>query len=866
MSSSALALRMLRGQAAKAWLFVFCIAVGVAARVSVASFLASLDAGLGAEARRLLGADLVLGASTEWTPAQLADLAQAVPPASAFSRRVSLLSMASAQGRMGARSRLVQLAGVDAAYPLLGDLKLEGGVLGDAASLQQSPRAYVQSELLTQLGIGVGGRLRLGRLDFVVAGLLRDEPGLGAGPFSLGPRVLVGLPQLKASGLIGWGSRVDHEILIRLPKPQDADALAAGLRRAWGLEDGTDRFAGPSSQRLRVRSSREAQGELKRFFERLADYLGLVGLAALLLGGVGVANVTRSFVREAAPSVGVLRSLGAGPGVVRRVFGWQAALLGLTGGGLGCVLGVALQALWPRALSAFLPVALTPAVDFGGLAWGLTLGLLTALAFGLDPVWAAGSQSAAAQLRDEDPAGRQPWGLVFWRLGVAVVFAILAAVEARSWIRGPGALALLLLAGLLLQGAGALLLPRLAALRALRLGAWRPPLALRQALGNLARPGLRAGSSLVALGLAALLLGVLSIHEHSLLKELDPGRSHAELPAFFMIDIQRDQVEPLKAFLRRQAPGVEARFSPMVRARYLGKLGVPQASAGSRKGFLSEWEEEDGRRLRSREQNLSWRDALGPGESLVAGRWMDPNAEEVEASLEEWFARRLKAQVGDVLRFDVQGVEVQARVTSLRKVHWASFQPNFFILLSPWAVRDAPQTWIGSLGQVGDAARRAELQAAVVERFPNVTLFDVAEGTAKIWALLKKIQDAVRLVAWFSLATGLVVLAGLALAGLRSRRAEAALLKVLGAGRGTLVGLVLTEFGLLAALAAALGLLLSLGLGWVLMPKLLDLPFAPPWGSLAALALLFAATGAAVGLTATLRVYSARPAEVLRED
>jgi putative ABC transport system permease protein len=855
-----LASRLLRGQASRAWLFIFCLAVGVAARVSVSSFLASLDAGLGREARNLLGADIEIGASDPLEAARWAQLKARLPQGAGVSQRVSLLTMASADDAGRRRSRLIQLAAVDGAYPLVGALKVDGAKDARAAGLQGAPLAFVQAELLPQLGLQVGSALRIGRQDFRVAGVLREEPGMGAGAFTLGPRVLVGLPFLAASGLDARGSRVSHDVLLRLPRPEDADALASALRVDWGLRDAHGHLVGPPHGRLHVRSSREAQGDLKRFFERLADYLGLVSLMALLLGGVGVASVTRGFVREAAVSVGVLRTLGAGPGRIRAVFAWQAVLLGVAGGLLGCGLGLALQPLLPRALAAFLPVSLGVGFDPAGLAWGLALGVITALAFGLEPVLASAEQSAASLIRDEDPSGRTPKLAWLWRAGSLAVFILLAAYEAGSWTRGPGSLGAVVLGGLLLQGAGLILLPRLAALRALPL-----PFALRHALGNLRRPGLRAGASLVALGLSALLLGVLAVHEHSLLKELDPGRGRADLPSFFMIDIQRDQVEPLKALLSQRDPGLDARFSPMVRARYLGKLGEAEGRKDSDAG-VKDRDGEDDQRMRSREQNLSWRDALGPGETLVGGRWMDPDGEEVEASLEEWYAQRLGAKLGDVLRFDVQGVEVQAKVTSLRKVHWGSFQPNFFVLLTPWAIRDAPQTWIGSLSHAGDAARRADLQAAVVRRFPNVTLFDVAEGTAKILGIVDKIQGAVRLVAWFCLATGLVVLAGLALASLRSRRGEAALLKVLGAGRAQLLGSALAEFGLLAALASLLGLALSLGFGWFLMVHVLELPFSPPWSQMAGLGALFTATGALVGAAATWQVYRVKPAVVLRED
>jgi putative ABC transport system permease protein len=643
--------------------------------------------------------------------------------------------------------------------------------------------------------------------------------------------------------------------------------VAAALRQRWGIQAShTWRGQAPSPGTIRLRTVREAQAQVRGFFDRLADYLGLVSLMALLLGGVGVAGVTRAFVRESAVSRGVLSAVGAGPPAVAAIFAWQCLLLGLLGGLLGAVSGALAQGLLARALSGLLPVALAAAWDWKALAWGLALGLLTALAFGLEPVFASAGQSAASMLRDEDapPEAWARWrrmplpsAAAWWRLGAAVLFAGVAALEARSWVRGPGAFAALLVAAALLQAAAQALLPWMARLR------WPgQPFSLRQALSNLARPGLRAGAGLVALGCAALLLGVLAVYQHSLLSELEPARQRGRLPDLFLIDVQPGQLEGLKATVAATAPSARLELSPMVRGRYRGILGRAQPMSGS----AGTREQEEAESLRTREQNLSWRASLGPGETLAAGKWMDPNGDEVEASLEEFFAQRLGAKLGDVLRFDVQGVEVQAKVTSLRKVDWASFQPNFFVLLSPWALQGAPQTWVGSIAGSGGEAQRQALQAAIVARYPNITFFEVAQATAKIVAILDKIAAAIQLVALACLATGLAVLAGLALATARSRRAEAALLKVLGARRSQLLASAGLEFGLLAGLAALLGLGLSLGLGWVLLVKVLELEYHAPWLLLAQLTLLFAATGAAVGLLSTWRVYQVPPAEVLRQD
>jgi putative ABC transport system permease protein len=273
MKGFTLAWRLLQGQASRAWLFIFCIALGVAARTGVGSFLGSLDQALARESRSLLGADLELSGGSPLEAARAQDLGRFLPAGSRLSARVSLLSMASAGPAAARRSRMVQLAAVDGAYPLAGALVVEGpGGLLTAAALQGRPWAFAQAELLAPLGLSLGAQVRLGTRDFVLAGLLKDEPGLGAGAFSLGPRVLIGADQAAAAGLTGFGSRASYETLVGLPDPAQGEAVAAALRQRWGLTPShTWRGQAPSPGVVRLRTVREAQAQVRGFFDRLAD-------------------------------------------------------------------------------------------------------------------------------------------------------------------------------------------------------------------------------------------------------------------------------------------------------------------------------------------------------------------------------------------------------------------------------------------------------------------------------------------------------------------------------------------------------------------------------------------------------------------
>ena len=419
-------------------------------------------------------------------------------------------------------------------------------------------------------------------------------------------------------------------------------------------------------------------------------------------------------------------------------------------------------------------------------------------------------------------------------------------------MRGGGFVGALIAGALLIWGTASLILPRLARLRFGSLG-------LRHGLSNLARPGLKPTASVIALGCAALHLGVLAVYQNSLLTELDPGKKAGDLPSLFMIDVQSDQVQPLQDFLKSKGDW-KLNFSPMVKARYRGKNGEEPkvGEAWSR-------EAETDKQMRNREQNLSYRRELSEGESILAGRWMDPDGDTLEASLEEWFAKRLGAKLGDRVSFDVQGVQVEALVTSLRKVRWASFQPNFFILLSPWALANAPQVWIGSVAGLKDSERQA-LQTEMVGHFPNITVFDVAEGSRKIMGIMDKISWAIRTVALFSLFTGLVVLAGIALSTARARQREAALLKTLGAGRGIILSSLGAEFGALGLLSGALGLGFSLLFSYILLEKILEIPYHVPVASVLGLLALLTGLCAATGMLSSLRAIRVKPLAVLTEE
>jgi putative ABC transport system permease protein len=848
---------MSRGQSGRVWLLVACIAIGVAARVCVGSFTGTFSRALAREARPLLGADLEVASNQPLSSAQRAELAAALPPGARSLDQLGFVTMALAPG--SGRAGTVEVRAVAPGYPLVGRLAAAAredgtGRIDPARLFAAPPCVFVQRELLAGLDVRIGGTLKLGTQEFAIAGVLVEDPGLGANPFTLGPRVLVDAARIAATGLTGPGARVRHVTMVATADPLQAEDAAARLRQAWQLpERSPTGFGGraESPSGIALRTARQAQESVARIFDRLGDYLRLVSLVALLLGGIGVASLVRGFVRERLDAVATLQVLGASPARVVGVFLIQALGVGLAGGVAGAAAGSVVQNLLVALLRGNLPVEGGLGLDLGAIAWGMALSVIVTVAFAALPLVEIRSLRPLAVLRGDVPELRgRGAALLLGALG-ALLFTAIAAVESRSLVLGPLFIASLLAGGALTYGLGRLGLGALARLRPASFG-------LRHGLANLARAGFRPAAATVSIGLAALLFGTLAVYQGSLQRELDPG-SRSDLPSLFAMDIQPDQCDGFRALLAGEFGIDRVAMAPMVRGRYRGRNGaaVEHGQEVTREG-------ERDRFMRDREQNLSWREQPGADDTIIAGRWIDDRADTVEASLEKRFAESLGARLGDTLSFDVQGVPITATVTSLRAVRWASLRPNFFILLSPHAIRDAPQVWVASLPPL-DAQRRARVQARLAERFPNVTAFDVSEAGARINAVIERIATAIRFIGLFCLGAGLVVLVGIGLSTARERRGDAALLKALGARNRVLAWSLAAEFGALGLVATVLGLAQALLLGWILVVQVLDLRLALPWTQLVLLGVGIVALSAGAGLLACREVFTAKPLAVLRE-
>ena len=843
-------------EAVGAWrhlaLLGFTVAVGVAASVSVGSFTDSLQASVRRQARALVGADLYISRSTPFSPqverlvdelARDGGLPGAVPGED-FARLTILQGMARVPG--GA-ARLVQINALAGAYPFYGD---QWTAPANAwRELAEDDTAIVEPSLLAMTGAVLGDELAIGDARFTIRATVHDLPGSISLLSSLGPRVYIPRHRLADTGLLAPTTRAQHRAFLRLPKAVDPAHLVQKYRPRLGPE------------RVVLRTVAENEGRLNDQLTRLTHYLNLVGLLALLLGGIGVASAASVLVRRRMDTVAVLRCLGAERRTVLAVYLIEAAGLGLVGSLLGAALGSTLQLALPALLRDLLPIDVESAVSWSAMAGGVGLGVCVALLFSLPPLLAVRNVSPLRVLRSdlEPPPPAHALRIFLGLLAFAGVAAV-AGLYLDSF--GKGALFALglgaALAALRLSAAGVSAAAR-------RLLPARLPYVWRQGFQNLHRPRSQTVTVILALGFGAFLIQALLLVQHNLLRDLR-GQSEASRPNLIFIDVQPHQREEIVELLAGEGAPPTA-LVPIVSMR------IESIAGGPVRDILADTVPQPGDRHESRgrwafrrEYRSSYRDDLTDAETTVAGRWDPPVGEgPAPLSLEEGLARELGVHLGDEIVWNVQGRLVPSEVTHLRQVEWLRFEPNFFALFPEAVLVDAPQTFV-AMTRADDAQHRGELQRLTADRFPNVTAFDITAVQQTLEKLIARVALALRFTAGFSLVAGVCVLAGAVAASRSERTREGALLKVLGATRGQILRVLVAEYLSLGLIATLVGSLLSIAGGWAVTRFVFDTRFVLPAGPLALLTITVAALSVGTGLAGSLGQLSQPPLALLRRE
>jgi putative ABC transport system permease protein len=837
-----MAVRETRASWMRLLFFFLCIAVGVAAIVTLRSVIQSVRGVFGREARALIAADVLVSSNVDWAPStrQTIDRRFAEFGAEQWTESVETPTMSRpSDGRSVAR--MVELRAVQPAFPLYGTMGLEGGQTYSHALLE-GHGVLVRPELLTALGMKVGDSLTIGKAVFTIRGVITTEPGRRVGGFSLGPRVLIDYDDLASTGLLSVGSRARHVLLVRVPEER-IPSLVAALR-----SDFREQF-------VSARSYRSNDDEVGRDFDRAENYLSLVGLVIVILGGIAVSSVTRVFILQKIRSIAVLKCLGARSHQIMWVYMLQVLTLGFAGSVLGVALAKATLAAIPVALGG--STSILAEADYG-LSWsaaaqGTAVGILVSLLFSVVPLMHVRYVKPSLLLRDEVVPRRRDWT----RLAVMVLVS-LGLVAVAGWQAGSLRVGAVVCCGfaalaVVLQLAGRGLIALLAPL------VLSPSFPLRHAVLHLSRPGNQTRVVLFAVGLGAFfVVGVRSL-QASLLEEFSVQISD-DAPDMFLIDIQRGQLDGVRAFLADPRNGAgQSRLIPTLRARVTGVTG--------RETNLETLEDVRARGSLAREFTITYRDHLEPNERIVAGVFATGPSPDPEVSVEQGIHERFAINVGDTMRFDILGRQISARVTSIREVDWRdSRSGGFMFVFRPGALEDAPQMYIAPVKGPNDPAARARFQHDLVERFPNVSAIDFHEILVTVRDIMSKVTLAISVVGGLVLFSGALILIGAVAMTKFQRIYEAAVLKTLGANTRTIAKMLLFEYGVLGSLAGVVGSLGAVGLTWGVSRYALEIPWRFFAGEHVGGVAITAALVAAIGVLSSLDVLRNKPLATLRAE
>lgn len=833
--------RETRGSFRRFVFFVLCLAVGVTAIVCVAGLTENLERRIQREARQLLAADLTISGLQPPSPEIETFLSTRDDLEVTRVRELVTVAARPSVEQIPGTSQLIELKVIDGDYPFYGRLETEPQ--SDLRNLLADQEIVAAPDLLARLDLATGDSLRIGEASFRVTGQVLREPDRVASPFSLGPRVFMTATDFEITGLEQLGSRIIYRTLLKLPDnygPQVLDRLAADLREIVGE-------AGP----YRVRTYIEAQEELQSALGRASNFLGLVALLSLLLGGLGIAQTTRAWIASRMDDVAILRCLGLRPTEVLRLYLTQTAILALVGSAFGVASGVLIQAAVPRLLPGILdPSHLTLWQPWVFLR-GLGLGLGVALLFSLRSLLTVRSVPPLRVLRkDVEPLPRGRWASLMILLLLGGGIWAVAAVQAASAIRGLQFAVGLAVASVLLVGVALLIMRSLAPI-ARRLSR----LSIRQGLLALTRPGAATLGAVVSLGIGVLLILGLELVRDRLANQLQ-HELPPDAPTAFLINIQPAQWPEVEAVLIDQ--GSEQVVSvPVVTARLRAVDGqsTTDLAAGETEG--------DRRWALTREQRLTYMSELPADNVILAGElWADDR--QAEVSVEQDFARELGVEVGSRLEFDLQGVAVDLAVTSIRSVEWTSFGINFYLVVEPGVLEEAPHQRVATARLPID--REQAIQDQLADSFPNVTLLKMREILERLAMVLGFLARGVSFIGAFTAIAGVVILAGGISADSVRRREHIALLKTLGMTQTDIAAMLAVEFTVIGLVAGLIGGVGGNLLSWTVITRGLELEwrFQP--------LTLMLAIGVTVLLTATTGILSCRralrqpPAVILRGD
>jgi putative ABC transport system permease protein len=813
-------------------LFV-CLFLGVATLAAIGSLTASLSGELAARGQVLLGGDIEVGVSQRTMTAQeRATLARAGQVSETIRMRAMAQRVGATTGE-GPAAVLSELKGVDGAYPLYGAITLADG---SRAALPGADQILIGRSLADRLLLGVGDSVRFGTATFRITGIIGEEPDRVSEGFTLGPVAITSVAGVSRTGLIQPGSLYTSKYRVRTAAGSDVTEVSEGWNRMFrdaGWEIKTRDRAAPSAD---------------RFFQRMGQFLSLIGLTALVVAGIGVANGVSSYLNAKRGPIATMKTLGATSASIMRIYGLQVATVALAAIATGLIVGALLPPLLVALLGNALPVQPGLALQPLPLSVAAAYGVLITIVFTLPPLARARTEPAAALFRAtvEDRPRIDARTIGWVALAAAGVIAI-ALLTAREWIfsavvLGSVGAVLLLLLGL---GQGARWLAR-------RVPRPRRPL-IRLAIANLHRPGAQTPALVIALGLALTLFVTLAAIQTSLSAEIArtvPQRA----PSQFVLDIPVGEAAAFRGIVAARAPGSTVNIVPALR-------GTIVAYGDTRVANLAELP--DGAWFLRGERGVTYAETLPPGSEIIDGDWWPRDYSGPPlVSLDAEAAGVLGVGVGDTLTVSVLGREIVARIASTRQINWDTMGFNYIMVFSPNTLATAPHTVAATIEMRPE--QEGAVSRAVLSRFPSVSIIAVGEVIGQVTTLLGQMSQAIVAAASIAILAGIAVLIGAIAASRAARAYDSVIMKTLGATRWQILAAQVIEYTLLAAVLASVALLLGGGAAWYVITGVFDFGWSPDWGVVLATLIGGAAVTLGIGLAGSIPLMSVRPSEALR--
>lgn len=813
-------------------LLLVCLFLGVGALAAIGTLTGAIESELKARGKTILGGDIQVEV---WQRTVTPQERAALDALGQVSSGLRLQAMAT----NGALASPVELKAVDAAWPLVGQLKLADGRLTGAPP---AGSAYVSTDAAARLGVKAGDSFVIGGQRLTVGGVIADEPDRLSEGFTLGPAVIVAESFPASAGLTSPGSMFRARYRILLPDGTEPVPVIDALKAKYPAAGFT------------YRTRDKAAPGAERFVGRMGEFLVLVGLAALVIAGIGIGGGVSSYLEARRGSIATLKVLGATSGDIARIYLLQVGAAALVGSAIGLAAGVVVTPLFTQALGQLLPVAAGFVFDPWALLRAVAYGLLVVLVFAAPPLLAARRFPAMALMRARVsplPSIRRE-ALLPVALGMAAIAAIAMLTAAQPLVTATflgGAVALLGLLALLGW-----------AIRTMAARAPRPqrPL-LRLALANLHRPSAQTGALVTALGFGLSAFVLLAAVESSLDANI-AARVPNRAPDYFVLDVPKDRADAFRQTVEAADPGSKLTLVPSMRGSILayGPEGRMTRVADLKQIPDDAWP------LRG-ERGLTYADSLPDGSTLTAGKWWPKGyTGEPLVSVDEELAAAIDLKLGDQITIALLGVERTARIASFRRVDWDTMGFNYVLVFSPNAIADAPHNLAATIDLPPGAPKDGLLQA-LIRQFPSSSVIEVGNVLRQARELLTQVSTAILAAASVAVLAGVAVLLGAIAAARASRLYDNVILRVLGASRRQLLLLQLAEYGLLAALLAGVALVLGSTMAWLVIVQLFEFDWLPNWGQV--LGVLGAGLGLVIlfALGGSIPLLRAKPAQALRE-